>query len=154
MTESELGTSSEGTIDEGGFEAAEGFWQRNRPDVLRTDAQVRGSNSRGSGAGELARSLLWLHYHTIVGFQEGIRAAAHRAKELGATKDEMLELLALAFINSGPRGMRVAAIECESVVASLVAVAPSHRRFPQGWAPDPGRLQIRHRLREPRVERR
>jgi alkylhydroperoxidase/carboxymuconolactone decarboxylase family protein YurZ len=130
-------------VDDAAAETMAGFWERTRPGVLEgylaQEAQARLPG--GEGVGELALALMWLHHHAIVGFEDGLRAEAGRAHALGATKDQLLELLALAFIHSGPRGMRLVAQVCGEMIAGYQPVERDGRAFPHGWEPDPEALR-------------
>lgn len=123
-------------------ERLEGFWRRERPEVLAGLVMLENaSHMREGGVGELVRALSWLHYHAIVGFEEGVATESRRAVDLGATREQLLELLALAFIHSGPKGMRAVASACEDLIGGLVARPGAAAAFPPGWEPDPGALR-------------
>jgi hypothetical protein len=77
-----------------------------------------------------------LHFYAIYSFPDGILYEVRNSQKYGATKAQVLETLATAFIHHGPRGGRyVEAAAGEHMRAWEESDAQA--TFPEGWAPDP-----------------
>jgi hypothetical protein len=89
-----------------------------------------------------ARSILgFLYLYTILGYGEGIRYEASHAHDLGLPVDAVLQVLELAFIRSGPRGMDAAWQSARAEISSCEAnTGDVTSLFPPGWMPDPDRF--------------
>jgi hypothetical protein len=118
--------------DHGAALAAYDFWLRWRPDVLKRH-RLQAYVADQSGAWF---TLLFLHYYTVIAFEEGIAYQAQMVKAAGLTRDEVLETLAVAFLHAGPYGMTFAERATRDVLPQLLETRQSNV-FPAGWRNDP-----------------
>ncbi|HEY3751402.1 MAG TPA: hypothetical protein VGL80_19630 [Pseudonocardiaceae bacterium] len=89
-----------------------------------------------------AKSILgYLYLYTILGYGEGIRYEASHAHDLGLPAVAVLQVLELAFIRSGPRGMDAAWQSARTQIADSAANSGDvSSLFPPGWTADPDRF--------------
>jgi hypothetical protein len=114
----------------------------NRPDMLKlhfrqmTNAFV----VPGEGAFRILACTAMLHWYTCHRYEEGIIHEIRGSQSEGATKEQVNEILALAFTHSGPSGFHL-------VYRSAFDYLRTYREperaavFPAGWAPDPEALR-------------
>ncbi len=113
-----------------------------RPDMLKL--HFRQMNSAflvpGEGAFQILACTTMLHWYTCHRYQEGILHEVRNSRHEGATKDQVGEILALAFTHSGPSGMHFV---YHAAFDYLKGYTPPEQpaRFPAGWAPDPDALR-------------
>jgi hypothetical protein len=113
------------------------FWIEFRPDVLkRQRARVRLNSAPGEKPMPLAHVLGYVHLYTILGFEDGIRYEVLLSQAGGATKGEILDTLALAYLHSGPLGIRYVHSAAADILRSYKDPEPMER-YPAGWAFDP-----------------
>jgi hypothetical protein len=106
------------------------FWLENDPSVLkRYRLHAYLSNS------SIMSALGMLHFYSIYSYPDGILYEIRNAQKFGASKAQILETLAVAFIHHGPRGARYVATSSSDYMRTFepVGVAPV---FPDGWGPD------------------
>jgi hypothetical protein len=111
------------------------FWLENGPEVLkRYRLQAAMSESKPVTA------LAMLHYYAVNCYEDGVVYEIRNSRAWGATKAQVLEVLALSFVHGGPRAMRFVAT---GSTEELRAYAPTGEamQFPDGWAPDPDALR-------------
>lgn len=112
------------------------FWIEFRPDVLK---RQRGRVRQNAVAGEVSRPLPYIlgyvHLYTILGFEDGIRYEIYLSQSAGATRAEVLDTLALAYLHSGPLGIRYVASGSAEILRTYKDPPPSDR-YPKGWAFD------------------
>jgi hypothetical protein len=106
------------------------FFIENRPGALkRYRIYVRALHDYG-GLPQIAIALLFLRYYMAIGNERGIRYQIVAARQWGATKGEVLEMIEAAFVDSGPYGGNAAA----TAQAYLKAwPAEEERRIPDPW---------------------
>jgi hypothetical protein len=114
----------------------------NRPDMLKL--HFRQMNNAFLVAGEGAYRILacttMLHWYTCHRWEEGIIHEIRGSQREGASKDQVDEILALAFTHSGPTGMgAVYRVAFDYLKTYEEPAEPA--RFPEGWAPDAGALK-------------
>jgi hypothetical protein len=86
------------------------FWAEQRADVLkRYRLQARMTPTPTGLRTPLPNTLAFLHYYSIVGYDDGILYEVINAQACGATKAQIVETIAVAFLHAGPRGMRYVA---------------------------------------------
>jgi alkylhydroperoxidase/carboxymuconolactone decarboxylase family protein YurZ len=111
------------------------FWLENRPEVLkRYRLQAAQSESKPVTA------LGMLHSYVVQGYEDGIVYEIRNARAWGATREQVLETLAVAFIHGGPRAMRFVASAATEEIRAYEHNGES-MQFPDGWAPDPEALR-------------
>ncbi|EQB14305.1 hypothetical protein [Novosphingobium lindaniclasticum] len=75
-----------------------------------------------------------LTFYALRGHVTGVRYVLHSWLKRGVNQAQALEMLAIAFIHAGPRGMEAIQEAARDIQFPEVAEAPA--RFPEGWAPD------------------
>ncbi|RFB06248.1 hypothetical protein [Parvularcula marina] len=75
-----------------------------------------------------------LAFYALNGYETGCRYFVQSYHQDGLSKDELLEVIAMAFVHAGPRGMQTIAKALEGFEFNDT---PNPRaKFPDGWAPD------------------
>ncbi|HIH45232.1 MAG TPA: carboxymuconolactone decarboxylase family protein [Candidatus Methanoperedenaceae archaeon] len=59
----------------------------------------------GSALPEKTRTLIWLAIDSVLGKDEGVKALSRKARELGATKEEIAETVRIVFLGAGLPGL-------------------------------------------------
>lgn len=114
------------------------FWlDHDRPGVLKRYRALALAMSRDS-AGNDRSGFEWTTYYPAIGFTAYIPRQVHMLQEAGLTRDEILELYGIAFLDVGPHGMETIALGLEDYEWRTPA---SQYTWPRGWAPDPGILR-------------
>lgn len=113
----------------------------NRPDMLKLQLREMRKAYVVPGEGEypILPCVTMMHFYTCQRYEEGILHEVRALQARGATKAQVLEVVALAFVHSGPAGMRFvyhAAFDYLGSYREPVNAA----EFPPGWAPDPNAL--------------
>jgi hypothetical protein len=112
------------------------MWLELRPDVLkRYRAGVRETTSAQWRAYPLPMVLQHLHQYAIIGYDDGIAFQLNVARAAGATRGVLLDVLAVAFLHSGPRGMNYVAGSSLQALRDYEDPDPAGR-WPEGWALD------------------
>jgi hypothetical protein len=88
--------------------------------TLRVEARVMGNGT--------------LAFYALNGYEAGVRYVIESYRNDGLSKAQILEVVALAFVHSGPRGMETIARALEGV--AFVDEPSPPAKFPDGWAPD------------------
>jgi hypothetical protein len=116
------------------------FWLEFRPDVMkRYRAGVRQTTSSEEQAHPLLHGMAMLHYYAVTGFEDGISYEVRLVNAGGATKAEVIDMLAVAFLHASPRGMRFVERAATPLLRQWEEPAPVPR-WPDGWRFDPERL--------------
>ena len=117
------------------------FWAEFRPDVLkRFRMQIHETSAPEITGTNLLHALAFLHHYAVVGFQQGIEYQLRAAQRQGASRDDVLDCLALAFLESGPRGVHfVAAAASDILRVSRLGPPAEGQKWPAGWQNDPQR---------------
>lgn len=117
------------------------FWLKFRADVLkRYRATVPHMTTAAEKKCIVKNSLNMLHYYAIAGYEDGILYEIHLSKRRGATKGEVLDTLAIAFLHGGPLGSRFVATSSTDYLETWVDEEPSKEndeRWPDNWSYDP-----------------
>jgi hypothetical protein len=88
--------------------------------TLRVEPRVMGNGTLG--------------FYALNGFEAGVRYVINSYQNDGLNKAQMLEVIALAFVHCGPRGMETIARALEGFEFAEQTDSPA--MFPDGWAPD------------------
>lgn len=75
-----------------------------------------------------------LAYYMLMGYTKGVRYVMHSFLNDGLSKAQALEMIAIAFIHAGPRGMETIAEAMDGLEFPENPDPPA--RFPDGWVPD------------------
>jgi hypothetical protein len=109
------------------------FWLEFRPDVLkRHKARTRHYSSATEPQRPLVELCGAIHQYTIMAFREGVAYEVRLAHTNGALRTDILDVLSVAFIHSGHRGMYAAAAYSE-YLREYEDPPASDGRWPAGW---------------------
>ena len=75
-----------------------------------------------------------LTFYALMGHVVGVRYVLHSWRARGVSKAQALEMLAMAFVHAGPRGMETIAEAARDIDFPDAPDQPC--AFPEGWAPD------------------
>ena len=84
----------------------------------------------------LAHVMAMLHYYAVIGFEDGILYEVKLAENHGATRGEILDVLAFAFIHGNPLGMRGVALSSMDYLKTSPAPPAREGRWPADWSFD------------------
>jgi hypothetical protein len=113
------------------------FWLEFRPDVLkRYRAGVRQTTREEERDHPLLHAMAMRHFYAVTGYEDGLAYEVKLCHQGGATKAEVLDLLAVAFIHGSPRDMRFVASGASAQLRDWVE-PPLSDRWPAGWSFDP-----------------
>jgi len=114
------------------------FWLEFRPDVLKRYRAnfVRETTSVEEKPRPLAHVIAMLHQYAIVGFEDGIIYEVKLSEAEGATRGEILDTLAFAFIHGNPMGMRSVATSSMEYLKAWQEKPPRADRWPSAWSFD------------------
>ncbi|MBA3741444.1 hypothetical protein [Sporichthya sp.] len=113
-----------------------------RPDTLKRFRLVADIVTQGMGLASgmpnpPVCSMIAGHYNTVIGYPEGIAADLFLAKRIGGRRDEVADILSMAWLHSGMSGMATAARVCQPLLASWSPADDGPGLpWPQGWASD------------------
>lgn len=86
----------------------------------------------------VAGGLSHLHYYCVTAFPRGALYEAVAARKWGATKRQVLDVMALAFLQGGPAGFADPAARVTPYLEAWTREEPEvDPRWPEGWAPSP-----------------
>jgi hypothetical protein len=121
----------------GGMIASHRFWLQFRPDVLkRQRARARLTSGESEFDFRLPHVLAYVHLYAILGFEEGILYEIKLSQAGGATKAELLDIFAIAYLHSGPRGMSAVESSSTDYLRTFADPEPSPK-YPEHWSFDP-----------------
>src|SRR5206468_1203725 len=75
-----------------------------------------------------------LGFYMLNGYVRGAGYVIRSFQQDGVSKAQMLEIIAMAFVHAGPRGMQTLYQAIEGIEFDETPDPPA--RFPRGWAPD------------------
>ena len=75
-----------------------------------------------------------LTFYALMGYVTGVRYVLHSWRTRGVSRAQALEMLAIAFVHCGPRGMQTIAEAAEGIEFDDRPKVPA--KFPEGWSPD------------------
>jgi hypothetical protein len=113
------------------------LWTQHDPSVLKrymlqVDAQMPTPEAR------LLCNLATLHHYAVLRFSPGIAWELDVAARAGFTRREVLDILALAYLNAGPSTQGpVHDAASDRLREWQDPPADAHATFPSGWGPDP-----------------
>jgi hypothetical protein len=136
----------------GGLPAAYEFWLEFDPAVVKSHRlSALYTSTDGHRAIPLHGTLGFLHLYTVIGYEEGIRYEVAHSQSLGAPKRAVLQVMEIAFIQCGPRGMDRARSACTDLLRNWTEPTEP-MRFPDRWAPDPSVYQIDYNIARPDMD--
>src|SRR5205807_700854 len=98
-----------------------------------------GVHETGTATGRahpLMRGMAWLHYYVVSRYEEGIAYQLSNVRSAGATKQMILDALAIAFLHSGPPGMGCVATSSTDFLLSYDDPEERADRWPTHWSVD------------------
>jgi hypothetical protein len=107
------------------------FWVEHRPDVLkrfRLHVLVTGT--------DVCSTLAMLHSYTLVRSARGVASMIRWARLHDVSKTQILETLAVAFLDAAPDEMSATADAAQALLSGFDDTPKSAAAFPDGWAPD------------------
>ena len=81
---------------------------------------------------------MFVHTYIVLGMGKGALYETIAIRELGARKEEILELVRLAALYGGPRGINAFAEIADDYLREWTEDGERRFEWPEGWAPDPG----------------
>lgn len=121
---------------------AYGFWLEFAPAVVkRHRAQALASAGAEGKERPLHGTVGFLHLYAVMGYSEGVRYEVHHARNLGASREHVLQVLEIAFAHSGPRGMH-AATGASDLFREWQPDVSAVGAYPDGWGPDTDAFEI------------
>lgn len=120
------------------------FWLDFDPGVVKSHrVQAFYSASEEGRSMPLHGTLGFLHLYTVMGYEQGIKYEVVHARNLGATKRAVLQIIELAFIHCGPKGIDAARSASKAILSEWVEPEQEMSTvFPQGWMADPASFQL------------
>ncbi|MDX6438421.1 MAG: hypothetical protein QOF45_1004 [Gaiellaceae bacterium] len=115
------------------------FLIKHRPGALKRYRAYPQAIHETSGLPQAAIALIWLHHYMVIANANGVAYQVIAAREWGASKDEVLDVVQLTFLEAGPLGVSAVA---EKAAAYLDAWPAAEARrvenpWPAGWEPAP-----------------
>jgi hypothetical protein len=122
--------------------ASHEFWLRERPDVFkRMMLMVSAADTDRAGERPLKNLMASLHYYAAVAYAPGVEYQISNARAEGATRGQVVDMLALAYIHGHARGMNTVAKVAQPLLDAWDPGEDSEGEevvFPEGWSFDPG----------------
>ena len=114
------------------------FWLEFRPDVLKRYRAnfVKETTSVEEKPRPLAHVVAMLHHYAVVGFEDGIIYEVKLCEAEGATRGEIMDTLAFAFIHGNPMGMRSVATSSMEYLRTSPEKPARADRWPGTWSFD------------------
>src|SRR5579871_2040945 len=111
------------------------FYLNNVPDAMkRYRAFADAATPRNLDTDRRVGGFGFMTYYALTGYVEGVRYLVYIQQQLGLTRSQIMEGLAIAFLHGGPRGSETIA----SALQDFPWIEPTTvAQFPHGWAPDP-----------------
>jgi hypothetical protein len=111
------------------------FYLNNLPDAMkRYRAFADSATPRNLDTDRRVGGFGFMTYYALTGYVEGVRYLAYIQQQLGLTRSQIMEGLAIAFLHAGPRGSETIAKALEE----FPWIEPTVKaEFPNGWAADP-----------------
>lgn len=122
----------EGNLDRARFI---GFWLEHRSEVVKH--YRRWVETAIAGVPNTVAALVMLHTYTVLGWESGAQYELIAALKYGASREQVLETMAFAFIHAGPMGMGRVAPLCGDYLKEWDGASSQSAAWPAGWAADP-----------------
>jgi alkylhydroperoxidase/carboxymuconolactone decarboxylase family protein YurZ len=107
------------------------------PGALKRYRRFAQTAHEEGGLPQLAVALLFLHLYMALGYGPGVRYQVIAARTWGATRQEVLDTVRVAFASTGPLGASTVADHAADLLEAWPADAPRAVAdpWPAGWAP-------------------
>ena len=117
------------------------FMKGLRPDALKLYRRWVETVPAGVGLPDAlpgpVMAMVWLHYYVVLGYREGILYEIIMAKEFGATRAQVGDVITLGWLRGGPNGLNAAAgVALEYMQQWDPADPGAGIDWPAGWEPD------------------
>jgi hypothetical protein len=115
-----------------------------RPDALKryrlfVDTVTQGIGLENPMPNPPVASLVSGHFYTTLPYPEGVAGDLFVARQFGGKRQEVADILTLAFLHSGPFGMNTSARAADPYLRSWDPADDGPGiRWPDGWSVDPG----------------
>jgi alkylhydroperoxidase/carboxymuconolactone decarboxylase family protein YurZ len=113
------------------------FWLSERPDVLKSYRRAIETTCGFDALPAAAVGLLFLHQYVVTANAKGVLYEVIASRYWGASRDQVVETLAFAFLHAGPHGMAVATASCGDYLGKWTEETAGSATWPAGWRPDP-----------------
>lgn len=116
----------------------------NRPDMLKLHfRQMHGVHAIPTEEGHftILTATTMLHWYVCNRYEEGIIHEIRGCQGYGASKEQVNEILAIAFMHCGPSGFRFVYHAAFDYLQSYIEPEDKTPTFPANWAPDPTALK-------------
>jgi hypothetical protein len=111
------------------------FYLNNAPDAMkRYRAFADTATPRNLDTDRRVGGFGFMTYYALTGYVEGVRYLVYIQQQLGLTRSQVMEGLAIAFLHAGPRGSETIA---QALQDFPWIEPPARAEFPSGWAADP-----------------
>jgi hypothetical protein len=120
------------------------FMREIRPDALKryrlcVDTATQGTGLADGMPNPPVASLVSGHFYATLPYPEGVLGDLSVARQIGGTKQEVADIMALAFLHSGPCGMNATAKACDARMREWDSDAgETGVQWPDGWTVDSG----------------
>jgi hypothetical protein len=114
-----------------------------RPDALKryrlfVDTVTQGIGLEAGMPNPPVASLVSGHFYATLPYPEGVAGDLFVARQIGGTKQEVVDILAMAFLHAGPFGMNSTAAACAPHMRGWNDSDAAHGvQWPEGWSVDP-----------------
>ncbi|KRB75091.1 hypothetical protein ASE01_17175 [Nocardioides sp. Root190] len=116
------------------------FWLQLRPDPLKRYRMQARQSPDPKMLDAPFSVLAFLHYYCVEGYEDGILYESTHALKNGATKDEVIDTIAVAFIHAAPKGLRYAGTSTLDYLKAFDDSDSPGLPWPDHWNHDPDLL--------------
>jgi hypothetical protein len=118
------------------------FMHAVRPDALKryrlwVNAVTQGIGLDDSMPNPPVASLVSGHFYATLPYPQGVAGDLFVAKHVGGTKQEVSDILAMAFLHAGPFGMNTTAAAVDEHMRTWDDSGAQGLTWPEGWSVDP-----------------
>lgn len=110
------------------------FWLSERPDVLKSYRRAIETTCGFDALPAAAVGLLFLHQYVVTANAKGVLYEVIASRYWGASRAQVVETLAFAFLHAGPQGMAVATASCGDYMAAWTEQTEGSATWPDGWS--------------------
>lgn len=113
------------------------FLIKHRPGALKRYRALPQAIHESSALPQAAIALIWLHYYMVIANAKGIAYQVIAARQWGASKAEVLDVVQLTFLEVGPLGVNAVADRAATYLDGWPADEPRRvaNPWPDGWEP-------------------
>jgi hypothetical protein len=114
------------------------FWVEERPDVVKAYRRMTEQSAATDLLPAAALGLLWLHWYAVLPSPAGVIYEIRASRSWGASRAQVVETLAFAFVHGGPHALGVSTDACAPYLQSWhdSERAGDDIAWPVGWSTD------------------